>query len=508
MTKDEFWKGMIRLPELYYKSTRGSQKLATASQAIIRGIAEDGGLYVPTDWPAKITNLEELQGLTYQELSYRIMRLFLTDFTEEELRSCIKQAYDEKFDTPDIAPLVNKAGVYFLELYHGPTLAFKDMALTILPYLLKAAVKKQKLDKEVVILTATSGDTGKAALEGFAGVNGTKIIVFFPQHGVSEIQKRQMITQTGANTHVIGIEGNFDDAQSGVKAIFSDGDLAERLQAKKMMFSSANSINIGRLIPQVVYYFYAYARLCRHEGIPCGEHVNFVVPTGNFGNILAGYYAQKLGLPVKTLICASNDNKVLYDFFASGVYDKNRPFVTTISPSMDILISSNLERLIYLMCGMDGQRTGELMEQLKVKGSYEINPEMREEAKLFYGGYATEAETLDFIKNVHQLEGYLMDTHTAVAYAVYQKYLADTYDAAPTVVISTASPYKFTRDVMRALDPKYADRDEFELIRVMEEKLGSPAPAGIRDLEKRPILHRSVTGKEDMKAAVENFLGV
>lgn len=496
------------MSELKFTSTRGGQDTVTAAEAIIRGIAADGGLFVPTSWPEKINNLEELQDLSYQELAYQVMRLFLTDFTENELRTCIANAYDEKFRTELIAPLNSKAGVHFLELYHGPTLAFKDMALTILPHLMKTAARKLKNDKEIVILTATSGDTGKAALEGFADVEGTQIIVFFPEHGVSEIQKRQMITQAGANTCVIGIEGNFDDAQSAVKAIFADEELNSKLNQAGKMFSSANSINIGRLIPQVVYYFSAYAQLCKKEAISCGDKVNFVVPTGNFGNILAGYYAKQIGLPIQKLLCASNDNKVLYDFFETGIYDKNRPFVTTISPSMDILISSNLERLLYTISAEDGPKTRGLMESLNKTGCYEITADMKEKFQIFYGNYASEAETLQTIGEVFKEQGYLMDTHTAVAYAVYQKYLSETADPATTVVVSTASPFKFPRDVMRALDEQYAIRDEFELVKEMATLIGGAAPAPIQDLAKKAILHRTVCEKGQMKAAVEKRLGL
>jgi len=496
------------MSQLKYTSTRGSQDQVSAAEAIIRGIASDGGLFVPTSWPEKITDLEEFQDLSYQELAYRIMRLFLTDFTEEELRTCIAKAYDEKFSTKLIAPLTPKAGVHFLELYHGPTLAFKDMALTILPHLLKTAARKLKNDQEIIILTATSGDTGKAALEGFAGVEGTQIIVFFPEHGVSEIQKRQMVTQAGANTCVIGIEGNFDDAQSGVKTIFGDEELNQRLHKAGKMFSSANSINIGRLIPQVVYYFYAYAQLCKNEDIYCGDKVNFVVPTGNFGNILAGYYAMKLGLPIQKLICASNENKVLFEFFQSGAYDKNRPFVTTVSPSMDILISSNLERLLYTIAAEDGQKTRGLMEDLNKTGRYEISADMKAKLPIFYGNYANEEETLQTIGEVFKDYGYLMDTHTAVAYAVYQKYLHDTYDPVTTVVVSTASPFKFPRDVMRSLDEQYAARGEFELVKEVAARQGGVTPKRIQDLAQKPILHKTVCAKEQMKEMVEKRLGI
>jgi len=493
---------------LKYISTRGSQEQVSASQAIIQGIAGDGGLFVPNVWPEKISNLEELQHMPYQEVAYQVMKLFLTDFSEEELRSCIAKAYDEKFSTELIAPLAHKAGVHFLELYHGPTLAFKDMALTILPHLLKTAARKLNNDKEIVILTATSGDTGKAALEGFANVDGTQIIVFFPEHGVSQVQKRQMVTQTGANTCVIGIEGNFDDAQSGVKAIFGDQEFNQRLNEAGKMFSSANSINIGRLVPQVVYYFYAYAQLCKEKKIACGDKVNFVVPTGNFGNILAGYYAREIGLPVGKLICASNENKVLYEFLTTGVYNKNRPFVTTISPSMDILISSNLERLIYAITGQDGSRTKGLMESLARTGRYEITAEMKERLPLFYGNYASEDETLETIAQVYKDHDYLMDTHTAVAYAVYRKYLHDTGDSTATVVVSTASPFKFPRDVMRAVDEKYAAWDEFELIEEMASLLGGDVPKPIQGLAAKPVLHRTVCAKDEMKKVVADRLGL
>lgn len=493
---------------LMYKSTRGSKNIVSATEAIIKGIAEDGGLYVPTDWPLKLRNLGNLKDLTYQEIAFLIMSPFLTDFTEAELKKCIEKAYDNKFDTPEIAPLTKAAGVYFLELYHGPTLAFKDMALTILPYLMKASVEKLKMDKEIIILTATSGDTGKAALEGFAGVSGTKIIVFFPEHGVSQIQKRQMVTQAGANTHVIGIEGNFDDAQTGVKSIFGDQELNKRLEAEDKIFSSANSINIGRLIPQVVYYFYAYAQLLNKGEAAPGQSVNFVVPTGNFGNILAGYYAKMIGLPINKLICASNDNKVLFDFFSSGTYDRKRDFFTTISPSMDILISSNLERLIFLLAAQDGSLTRSFMEQLNNIGQYSIPAQMKEKLNVFYGGYATEEQTQKTIKQVFDTAGYLIDTHTAVAYSVYRDYQEETKDDTPSVVISTASPYKFTRDVMVSLDESFAGRDEFQLIKEMSAILNADVPKPISDLEKRAVLHNTVCAKDEMKKEVEKRLGL
>lgn len=339
-----------------YQSTRSAATKVTASQAILKGLADDGGLFVPDQIPQLDVSLDQIAKMSYQETAYEVMKLFLTDFTEDELKSCINRAYDDKFDTKEIAPLVEKAGAYYLELFHGATIAFKDMALSILPHLLTTSAKKNHITNEIVILTATSGDTGKAALAGFADVEGTSIIVFYPKNGVSKIQERQMVTQKGANTKVVGITGNFDDAQSGVKAMFNNKELAAAMDAKGYQFSSANSINIGRLVPQVVYYVYAYTRLLGAGTVAEGEPVNFVVPTGNFGNILAAFYAKNMGIPVGKLICASNENKVLYDFFDTGVYDRNREFVLTSSPSMDILISSNLERLIYRIAGEDAGR--------------------------------------------------------------------------------------------------------------------------------------------------------
>ena len=331
---------------LTYTSTRGHGETVTASQAILKGLADDGGLFVPTSLPKLEVPVEKLAGMSYQEVAYEVMKLFLTDFTEEELKKCIANAYDSKFDTEVIAPLVQADGAYFLELFHGNTIAFKDMALSILPHLMTTAAKKNHVDNEIVILTATSGDTGKAAMAGFADVPGTRIIVFYPKDGVSPVQEKQMVTQKGDNTFVVGIEGNFDDAQTGVKKMFNDQKLAKELAESGFQFSSANSINIGRLVPQIVYYVYAYATLVKNEQIKNGELINITVPTGNFGNILAAYYAKLIGLPVDKLICASNTNKVLFDFFTTGTYDKKREFTVTSSPSMDILISSNLERLI------------------------------------------------------------------------------------------------------------------------------------------------------------------
>lgn len=495
--------------KILYKSTRGKGGLVTASEAILKGIAEDGGLFVPTEIPKLELPLKKMMNMDFGSLAYNVMKDFLQDFNETEIREFIDKAYDDKFDTSEIAPVVKKEGIYFLELFHGPTLAFKDMALSLLPYLLKSAAKKQHMEKEIVILTATSGDTGKAALEGFSGVPGTKIIVFFPEDGVSEIQKRQMVTQTGDNTYVIGIQGNFDDAQTGVKQIFTDKELLKRLADKNCMFSSANSINIGRLIPQTVYYFYSYLQLCRMGDIEPGEEINFIVPTGNFGNILAGYYAKNMGLPIKNLICASNENKVLYDFINTGIYDKNRSFFTTMSPSMDILVSSNLERLLFSLCDENVEKISELMEQLSSKGKYEITGSTKEQLRGFYGYYASETNTAEAIREMYKASGYIMDTHTAVAYTAYSKYIElHPEDNSKTVIVSTASPYKFTADVMKSIDSKYSGLNDFTLIGEMYKLMGTEIPKGIRDLDKRPVLHKTVCEKHEMKREVEKILGL
>ncbi|MBD8926269.1 MAG: threonine synthase, partial [[Eubacterium] rectale] len=443
--------------DLLYSSTRNSEKKFTASQAILKGLADDGGLFVPESIPALDVSIEELSKMSYQETAYAVMKKFLTDFTEEELKNCIDRAYDSKFDTPQIAPLVNADGAYYLELFHGSTIAFKDMALSILPHLLTTAAKKNNVKNDIVILTATSGDTGKAAMAGFADVEGTQIIVFYPKNGVSPIQEKQMLTQKGANTHVVGIHGNFDQAQSAVKKMFNDKDLEKVMDDAGYQFSSANSINIGRLVPQIVYYVYAYAKLYANGDIAKDEKINVVVPTGNFGNILAAFYAKNMGLPIAKLICASNENKVLYDFFTTGEYNKNREFILTNSPSMDILISSNLERLIYRIAGNDAAKNAGLMKELSETGKYTVTPEMKEKLTDFYGNYTSEKETGEAIKKLYEDTGYVIDTHTAVAAGVYDKYKKETGDTkTKTVIASTASPFKFTRSVMEAIDPKYA----------------------------------------------------
>ncbi|MCM1179295.1 MAG: threonine synthase [Clostridium sp.] len=491
-----------------YKSTRNSNETATASQAILKGLAENGGLFVPDVIPALNVDWNELSKMRYQEVAYEVMSRMLTDFTEEELKYCINSAYDSKFDTEEIAPLVKKAGANYLELFHGSTIAFKDMALSILPYLLVTSAKKNHIENDIVILTATSGDTGKAALAGFADVPGTKIIVFYPKNGVSPIQEKQMVTQKGANTSVVGIIGNFDDAQTGVKNMFNDKDLAKEMDGKGFQFSSANSINIGRLVPQMVYYVYAYTRLVADGSIKAGDAINVVVPTGNFGNILAAYYAKEMGLPIAKFICASNDNKVLYDFFETGVYDKNREFILTTSPSMDILISSNLERLIYRIAGDDSDKNAELMNALTASGKYEITEDMKRNLSEFYGNYASEAETAATIQKIYASDHYIMDTHTAVAAAVYEKYVAATGDKKPTVIASTASPYKFTRSVMEAIDEKYAKQSDFELVDELHKISGVKVPQAIEDIRSAKIMHDLVCDKSEMKKTVRQILGL
>ena len=494
--------------EILYKSTRSDSQPVTASQAILKGLADDGGLFVPMQIPALDVSLEQLATMSYQQVAYEVMKLYLTDFTREELEACITKAYDSKFDTEAIAPLTEAGDAYYLELYHGATIAFKDMALSILPHLLTTSAKKNHVHNEIVILTATSGDTGKAALAGFADVEGTRIVVFYPKNGVSPIQEKQMVTQKGKNTHVVGIHGNFDDAQTGVKNIFGDSAFAKELDAAGFQFSSANSINIGRLVPQIVYYVYSYAMLLGQEHIKNGEKINVVVPTGNFGNILAAYYAKNMGVPINKLICASNDNKVLFDFFSTGKYDRNREFILTSSPSMDILISSNLERLIYRICGDDAQKNAALMNALKEKGEYEITPEMREKLTDFVGGYASEEECFAMIKALYDEFGYVIDTHTAVAAAAYKKYRKETNDQTKTIIASTASPYKFTRSVMKAIDRKYDSMEDFALVDELSKLSNTSVPKAIEEIRTAPVLHDTICEKDEMKEVVKKFLGI
>ena len=495
--------------ELLYKSTRSADKTVTASYAILKGLAEDGGLFVPTSFPKLDVSIDRLADMSYQEVAYEVMKLFLTDFTEEELKHCINSAYDQKFDTEVIAPLVKADDAYYLELFHGKTIAFKDMALSILPYLMTTAARKNNVKNEIVILTATSGDTGKAALTGFADVPGTKIIVFYPKDGVSPVQEKQMVTQKGDNTFVVGIHGNFDDAQTGVKKMFGCETLNRELNAAGYQFSSANSINIGRLVPQIVYYVYAYSKLFAQGAVAKDEKINIVVPTGNFGNILAAFYAKNMGLPVAKLICASNENKVLYDFFTTGEYDKNREFILTNSPSMDILISSNLERLIYRIAGNDANKNAQLMASLAKDGKYTVTPEMKEKLSDFYGNYTSEKETAEVIKKLYEDTGYIIDTHTAVAAGVYSKYKDATGDTATkTVIASTASPFKFTRSVMDAIDPKYDSMTDFELVDELSKLGNVKVPNAIEEIRDAKILHNTVCDVDQMENTVKKMLGV
>ena len=451
--------------EVLYKSTRGNGETVTASQAILKGLSDDGGLFVPTSIPALDVPMEKLAAMSYQKVAYEVMSRFLTDFTEDELKNCIANAYDAKFDTEEIAPLTKADGVYYLELFHGATIAFKDMALSILPHLMTTAAKKNGVKNEIVILTATSGDTGKAAMAGFADVPGTRIIVFYPKNGVSPIQEKQMVTQKGKNTHVVAIHGNFDDAQTGVKKMFNDKELGKELADKGFQFSSANS-----------------------------------------GNNLAAFYAKQMGLPIAKLICASNENKVLFDFFRTGVYDRNRDFILTTSPSMDILISSNLERLIYRIAGNSEAADRELMQDLAKDGKYEITDAMKKELADFYGNYASEQETADAIAKLYSDTGYVIDTHTAVAAAVYGKYREETYDETKTVIASTASPYKFTSSVLAAIAPEYDTLPVLEQVDKLSALANTEIPRAIEEIRTAPVLHTTECDVDQMPETVRAFL--
>ena len=485
-----------------YESTRGSKNTLSSAAAVIQGIAEDKGLYVPDHIPALPFEIKDMQGKSYKEIAKAVIGAFFTDYTSEEMQHCIDGAYTGKFEAEEIVPLVKAGDAYFLELYHGRTAAFKDMALSILPYLLTTAMKKENEDKKVCILTATSGDTGKAALEAFADVPGTEIIVFFPDSGVSQVQERQMITQEGANTHVFAIKGNFDDAQTGVKKIFNDDAFAAKLAGYGCKLSSGNSINIGRLIPQVAYYVYAYIKMVETGAVKDGEKINIVVPTGNFGNILAAYYASKMGIPVNKFICASNKNKVLTDFINTGTYSTDREFYLTNSPSMDILISSNLERLLYHLCGGNGEEVKAMMESLDKNKQYTVSDQIKEGMKEFYGGSCSVEQTNEAIGKMYADNDYLMDTHTAVAYKVYEDYKAATGDNTPAVIASTASAYKFAESVANSIGID-GDMNGFEYIDAVNEKTGVRVPKGLKNLDKKEIRHKDVIETDDMMKVVE-----
>lgn len=492
-----------------YISTRNPEVKVSASQAITKGISSEGGLFVPETLPAvSVAEIEKLAGLDYIGRAKSILSMFLTDFTAEELDSCVRGAYETGFSSEKVAPLVKiEDGTYILELFKGPTCAFKDMALQILPRLLTVASGKAAKGTEIVILVATSGDTGKAALEGFKDVDNTRILVFYPSEGVSPMQKLQMCTQEGKNVSVCAIEGNFDDAQSGVKKIFTDKAIAEKLAANGMAFSSANSINWGRLVPQIVYYFSAYCDLVADGEIKAGDAINVCVPTGNFGNILAAYYAKEMGLPVKKLICASNSNSVLTEFLTTGVYDKNREFFTTISPSMDILISSNLERLLYSMSG--SENVCSWMKSLAENGKYEIDAESFARIKAdFAAGCCNDEETKATIAEVFKAKDYLCDTHTAVAVKVYNDYKASTGDNTPAVIASTASPFKFSAAVLEAVEGKNDSLNEFEMVEQLAETTKKSCPEQLANLRDKEVRFTGCCSKDSMEQVVFDMLGI
>jgi len=483
-----------------YRSTRNNTIRKNDKTALLQGLSEDGGLFVLENFNEKKIDLKNLLDKSYTDIAFEVLKLFFS-FDESKLKSVIEKAYS-KFSTSKVTPLVELKDAYVLELFHGPTSAFKDVALTLLPYLIQLALEGS--DQEILILTATSGDTGKAALEGFKDVDRTKIMVFYPNDGVSTVQKTQMQTQEGKNRKVCAIHGNFDDAQSGIKELFVDEEFKKELLSKNIKLSSANSINIGRLIPQVVYYVVSYLDLVNTNKIKLNDKVNFVVPTGNFGNILAGYYAEQIGLPVNKLICASNNNNVLYDFLTTGVYDKNRDFLKTVSPSMDILISSNLERLLYYISGCDNAYIAKLMKDLKETGRFEVTGEVLDKIKdKFQAGFADDEQTKEAIKAIYEKDNYLLDTHTAVAYKVLLDNLDNEH---ASIVLSTASPYKFTESVYSSLNTP-SNEDEFTLMEKLHEQTKVDIPENLQGLDKKEIRHKDVINKENMKKYILEKLG-
>ncbi len=498
---------------MIFTSTRDSSVMVTASKAIADGISPDGGLYIPTEIP--VLSADELKALCsadYKARAKKVLGLYLTDFTKDELDYCVEGAYKEgKFSSPAVAPVVNLYGnVNILELFKGPTCAFKDMALQILPYLLTVSAKKNLKDKEIVILVATSGDTGKAALEGFKDVEGTRILVFYPNDGVSPMQKIQMTTQDGENVGVCAVYGNFDDCQTGVKNIFTNDEILKKFGENNLVFSSANSINWGRLAPQIVYYISAYCDMVNAGSVAFGEKINICVPTGNFGNILAAYFAKEMGLPVNKLICASNANNVLTDFIETGIYDRNRSFFTTVSPSMDILISSNLERLLYMLCGRDSDKINEWFIALKNDGKYTVSDDVRAQiASLFAAGSCDDIETKATIGETYEKYGYLADTHTAVAIRVYEDYLKKTGDTTSVVIASTASPFKFSKAVLEAVEGEgKVYEDEFGTVNALEQISSITAPKQLSALKGKEVRFKDVTTKEDMAKVVFDMLGI
>ncbi len=487
-------------------STRGKSQVDSASHAISKGLADDGGLFVPEYFPSVKDKLNDMLSMSYAEMATFVLKQFLTEYDEKGLLSACEKAYS-LFDDESVVPVVRvDENLYILELFHGPTLAFKDVALTLLPYLLRTGSDNIGVKEDILILVATSGDTGKAALEGFKNQKGIKIMVFYPSEGVSDMQKAQMCTQEGENVNVVGVNGNFDDCQTAVKKIFSSKEMVIKLKEQNVILSSANSINFGRLAPQITYYFSAYMDLVSAEQIKMGDKVNFVVPTGNFGNILAGYYAKQMGLPIDKLICASNSNNVLTEFFASGTYDANREFFKTMSPSMDILISSNLERLIFEMSGRDCELTAKRMEELKTQGKYSITSEEMDKMETeFYGAFADEEECLDTISEFFDEYGYVLDTHTAVAIAVANEYKGFCYDDNATVVLSTASPYKFTQNVLKAITKNF-EKDAFKASVKLENETACPIPEQIIQLKTKEKRFTRVINKNETSQEVLAFL--
>ena len=480
-------------------STRGGEFDISSSKAIINGISSDGGLYVPEEFPNLYEKIKNKKSLKYEEISFEIIKEFFTDFTFEEIKFVVDKAYKSRFK------VIEENG--FLELYHGPTAAFKDAALLFLPQIMKLAKEKENISDEIIILAATSGDTGKAALEGFCDVDGFKVLVYYPNDGVSPVQKMQMLTQKGSNVKVVGIKGNFDEAQSGVKEMFGDNELKKRMLSKGVRISSANSINIGRLIQQIIYYYYGYFQLVNKQKIKLGDKINVSVPTGNFGNILAAYYAKEMGLPIAKFICASNENKVLADFFDEGIYDKRRELILTESPSMDILVSSNLERLLFEASGRDSNETKKLMNELEHKGVYSISEKSKEFLNNFYGNYANTKEVYKEIKDLYEKEGYLIDTHTAVAYVVLKKYIKFTGDTTPYLISSTASPYKFSRSITNALEIDTNEDNDFEVIKRLNEFCGINIPTNLKNLDKKKVLHNNICSVNNMRQVLEEFVG-
>lgn len=497
---------------MFYNSTRNSTVKVNSAEAITQGISEDGGLFVPESIPAlSLDEIKAVGDMNYADRAAFVFSKYLTDFTDAEIHYCTDNAYSTKnFETESIAEIAHLFdGTYMLELWHGPTCAFKDMALQILPYFLTTSAKKINLNKKIVILVATSGDTGKAALEGFKDVEGTSIMVFYPEDGVSPMQKRQMKTQEGANVGVCALKGNFDDCQNGVKAIFTDSDVKAKLDEKGMMFSSANSINWGRLVPQIVYYISAYSELVKDGEIELGDKINIVVPTGNFGNILAAYYAKHMGVPVNKLICASNINNVLTDFINTGIYDRNRQFYATVSPSMDILISSNLERLLYLLTDRNDALIKEWFGKLAVDGRYEVTDKIKAKLKdEFCAGCCDDEQTKQTIHEIYEKYSYTCDTHTAVAVKVYEDYRKSTGDTTKTVIASTASPYKFSAAVLEAVQNEKSDLDEYEMIDRLAELSNMPVPSALADLKNKPERFSDTIDKEDQKNYVLETLGI